>query len=239
MVNRHKGILTYIDQHSFASVQELCSLTGASAATIRRDLDLLQEEGHLLRKHGGAVLNSGESDPLSETFTDLALKGVEKVQNGEVLLLPASPLSREVGRHLVGKSHITVITNDLPLLMSLAENRGIHLVSLGGNYDPDTESLQGMIAEITLREIKADVLLFRPSGIDWNEEKVYADLKNTALLKMMMRTSRRIILLVDKEVFDRQSGALAGSLSAIDTVITDQQIPEKRPENLKIISTCQ
>ena len=51
---RKKLIVEYLKQNHIATTQTLCDITGASPATIRRDLTLMEEESLLLRTHGGA-----------------------------------------------------------------------------------------------------------------------------------------------------------------------------------------
>ena len=43
--------------HGSVSVRELAETLGASSATVRRDLELLEEQKLLSRSHGGAVRN--------------------------------------------------------------------------------------------------------------------------------------------------------------------------------------
>ena len=61
--------LTLIRQHLYshgpASVQDLAEATGASLATLRRDLAVLETEGVIDRSHGGARLARGSSIEVS------------------------------------------------------------------------------------------------------------------------------------------------------------------------------
>ena len=55
---RFEAILQELADNRAASVTRLCELTGASEATIRRDLTILSRQGRLNKVHGGAVLAS-------------------------------------------------------------------------------------------------------------------------------------------------------------------------------------
>ena len=57
---RFEVILRELNTNRAASVPHLCSLTGASEATIRRDLNTLARQGRLNKVHGGAVLTGSE-----------------------------------------------------------------------------------------------------------------------------------------------------------------------------------
>ena len=47
-------ILDYLNQHHMVDLQTLVTMTSASESTLRRDLDSLEDEGLLIRVHGGA-----------------------------------------------------------------------------------------------------------------------------------------------------------------------------------------
>ena len=57
---RAERILQELAQRRAATVTDLCQVTGASEATIRRDLNALARQGKLSKVHGGAVLLGGE-----------------------------------------------------------------------------------------------------------------------------------------------------------------------------------
>ena len=58
---RAERILAELANRRAVTVSSLCQVTGASEATIRRDLNALDRQGKLSKVHGGAVLLSGVS----------------------------------------------------------------------------------------------------------------------------------------------------------------------------------
>lgn len=69
---RARAILQQLSQHQTVSVTELCQATGASEATIRRDLNALARQGKLVKIHGGAT--SLEEEEFLAREPDLATK---------------------------------------------------------------------------------------------------------------------------------------------------------------------
>ncbi|MEM9813724.1 MAG: DeoR family transcriptional regulator, partial [Pseudomonadota bacterium] len=51
---RHTAILSAVQDRPFVSVADLCGLTGASEATVRRDIATLHMQKKLRRVRGGA-----------------------------------------------------------------------------------------------------------------------------------------------------------------------------------------
>jgi DeoR/GlpR family transcriptional regulator of sugar metabolism len=54
---RREKIQEYLAIHQIARTVDLCELLDTSEATVRRDLEWLEQEGFLERTHGGAILN--------------------------------------------------------------------------------------------------------------------------------------------------------------------------------------
>lgn len=54
---RLDAIRSHLYTHGFSSIQALADAVGASLATIRRDLQVLEGEGAISRSHGGARLS--------------------------------------------------------------------------------------------------------------------------------------------------------------------------------------
>jgi DeoR/GlpR family transcriptional regulator of sugar metabolism len=52
---RHRLILGLLNRRGYVTIAEACEVTGASAATTRRDLARLAAAGALIRLHGGAA----------------------------------------------------------------------------------------------------------------------------------------------------------------------------------------
>jgi hypothetical protein len=51
---RRQKIVELVADSKFLTTAQICARTGASAATVRRDLQLLDRLGRLVRVHGGA-----------------------------------------------------------------------------------------------------------------------------------------------------------------------------------------
>ena len=58
LTSRQQKILQLVQQRQQISVADLCRELYFSPSTIRRDLELLQQQELLLRTHGGAMLRS-------------------------------------------------------------------------------------------------------------------------------------------------------------------------------------
>ena len=60
-IERLEAIRSQLYSHGFSTIQSLSEAIGASLATIRRDLQTLEDEGAVDRVHGGARIAEGSS----------------------------------------------------------------------------------------------------------------------------------------------------------------------------------
>ena len=65
---RRNRILEILQKKQRATVKELSQAVGVSEATLRTDLNVLEKEGHLIRTHGGAMID--ESIPSEKSFVE-------------------------------------------------------------------------------------------------------------------------------------------------------------------------
>ena len=132
-----------------------------SAATLRRDLALLEEERLLARTHGGAV-TTGVTYPLHNRLRDerrdlkraLARVAASRVPGGpQVVALTGGVVTPGLARELADRDRLTVVTNALDIAADLAMRPRLKVVVTGGVTRPKSYSLAGPWAEHLLRDV--------------------------------------------------------------------------------------
>jgi len=117
---RRQAIARVIEEKTRASVIELSKSLSVSEVTIRKDLAVLEEEGSVLRTHGGAIsVGRSRSELAFEVRTRLhkaekSLIGAEAarlVEDGDSIALDASSTAFQIARHLKARRELTVVTN--------------------------------------------------------------------------------------------------------------------------------
>ena len=129
---------------------EIADLLDVSRATIRRDLDALEEMGHLKRTHGGAIA----IDPKNELpfFSKLSVSGTEKREIGikAASLIPEGAVIGCTGgttvmgvMKAIGDKKLTVVTNAINIAMELAVIDSVQVVVTGGALRSHSYELVG------------------------------------------------------------------------------------------------
>ena len=119
---RREQIQEYLAIHKVARIDNLSEMLNASEATIRRDLERLEDIGFLERTHGGAILSQRLN--LEQDYAQRAQRSPDEkrwigalaasmIENGDIVFVNSGTTTTEVIRHIPANLNITVITNNL------------------------------------------------------------------------------------------------------------------------------
>jgi DeoR/GlpR family transcriptional regulator of sugar metabolism len=206
-------------------VGDLAESFGVSEMTIRRDLGRLASEGKIERVRGGAVDADGER-PFAETVVEhheekdrIGAAAAGLLHDGQTVMVDIGTSTLQAARHLRGRT-LSVVTSSLAVYEELLPEPTIELVLPGGVVRRNYRSLVGPLAEESLRQLGADVLLLGASGIDdqgvWDSTMVEVPIK-----RAMIAGAARVVLLADSRKFGRHSAMRICGLDSIDHIVTD------------------
>lgn len=172
---REKIILEMLLKKKRVTVKELSHTLYISEPSVRRDLADLEKQNLIKRIHGGAVLEetliSKNKIPFiireyeqSSAKTIIAQKASEYVKDNDIVFLDASTSAFRVIPFLLSKANITVVTNGVRALTSLAEFN-INTISTGGRLVNSCLALVGDEAYKTIDSINANIAFFSCRGL--------------------------------------------------------------------------
>lgn len=210
-------------------VEDLRAELGVSVATIRRDLDELEETGALRRVHGGAV--SVDERAVEARFEAkaaehaaekrrIAARALELIRPRETIYLDSGSTVLELARRLVGRSDLTIVTNSLPAIVELA-GHGPRLVVIGGELRPLSQALVGPLTLPLLDELFVDRAFMGTFSLSLDAGLTTTDPAEAFTKERVLGRAREVVLLVDSSKLGTRSFAHAGRLDEIDVVVTD------------------
>jgi len=231
---RRSRLLELVRNLQFASLPQLVEYMGVSDSTIRRDLELLEDQGATRRIHGGVLfVGAAPKVPHFESREPaqwnlkkvIAQTAAALVEDGDTVLLDGGSTTYEVARLLVGRP-LHVVTNSLPVANLFASNSNSDLVLIGGNVCPRTGVVRGPYADQMLSQVRVRKTILSTAAVC--EEGFF---NNNMLLieteRAMMRAGKEVIVVVDSTKFGNQSLGHVCSLSTVDHVVVDSQISEE------------
>jgi DeoR/GlpR family transcriptional regulator of sugar metabolism len=231
---RRERVRQIVRSRHAVRVEDLKDELGVSTATIRRDLDELEESGELRRVHGGAV--SIEDRPIETRFEAkatehaaekqrIAERAVELVEPDSTVYLDAGSTCLELARLLAHRTDVTVVSNSLPAIIELA-GQGPRLVVVGGELRPLSQAIVGPLSVPTLDALYVDRAFMGTFSLSLDAGLTTTDPAEAFTKERALTRAREVVLLVDGSKLGTRSLAHAGRLDQVDVVITDADLDE-------------
>lgn len=239
---REKLILEALSNSGFVSYRDLEANLDASPATIRRDLARLEEEGRILRVHGGAKAVEAGEEPVSS----LALKGTPFAKSiaqnlaakrvigraaaqlchaGEGVIIDGGSTTYQMCEHLSDKG-LQVLSNSLHIINALLPQDGTTLLVPSGTIFREQNIILAPSGEHSMPEFHAAKLFIGAAAV--SARGIFqADTVLVASQRRLLEASDQVVLLVDSSKFAVSSGAIVCGLDRIDVVVTDSGVSEE------------
>lgn len=227
---RFEVILRELNTNRAASVPHLCSLTGASEATIRRDLNTLARQGRLNKVHGGAVLTGSEfqgEEP--DVGTKSLLHQPEKeriaryaaslIDDDDVVYIDAGTTTVRMMEYLKDCKALFV-TNGVACAQRLLE-LGLRGHVLGGWLKPGTGAVVGADALAGLERYNFTKAFLGINGITVRQGYTTPDPEEAAVKRKASERAYLTYILADNSKFEKVTAATVLPLEKA-SVITDQ-----------------
>ncbi len=210
-------------------VAELTDRFGVNAATIRRDLKALEEQGAVHRVHGGAMAVekiAPESTVAPETPEARIGQAVaEMIADGETIFLGPGQLPLEVVRRLTTHSRLTIVTNGLDVAHWVAANTPYTLIVTGGQAEGRDMGLVGQLTRSALSALRADHVILELGGVSAVEGLTDDSLPQAEIAQMLLETGYQVIVLVAAERVGRVAAAYIAPASEADIIVTTREAP--------------
>lgn len=225
-------ILRELDASGYAAVADLADRLGVSAVTVRSDLELLEQEGALIRTHGGAVpvpveggrysfaVRRGVRVPAKERIGEYA---ASLIQDGEAIVMDASTTAWHVAHRLDSKRDITVITNGLHVALELLRWPGVSVMMPGGSLWREAAAVIGEEDNWVLSQGNLQRGFFGGRGLTVADGLTDASPDEAVLKRQFIEAVREVNVILDSSKLGKVSFAPVVGIENIHRVITDSE----------------
>lgn len=261
---RWQLILSRLEERGVVRVSDLVSMTGASPATLRRDLARLEESGQLRRVHGGAEV---PGEPIRNRLTAtsfgasqtihadekraVAARAAQLCEDGEAIILNAGSTTWFLARCLRSR-RMQVLTNSFPIAQELIANSQNRVMLPGGEIYREPGIILSPFDEDAIQNF-ASIKMFMscfaitPLGIIESDPLIAR-----AEAKLLTR-AEELIVIADSSKFEARGNLVVCPLNRVSTLVTDAGAPQAmleqleaagveviiaRPEDLKTLSAA-
>ena len=232
--DRQAQMTRHLYAHESASIQQLAELTGASIATVRRDLTRLGADGVILRTHGGARIANQSDERLAFDIraVENAPAKLAVAEAAFALLRPNSTILLDSGTTILQLARmirlhplpLTVFTNGLRIALELIDTAQVNLVLLGGDLRRGHLSATGPMTETQLKQLWFDQLYLGAGGIDSQLRVCSVDSLGAQLNAAMIERAEETYLLADASKYGRRATYVVAPLQAATRVVVDDTL---------------
>ncbi|WP_246149224.1 DeoR/GlpR family DNA-binding transcription regulator [Skermanella pratensis] len=214
------------------SIAELTELLGVSHMTVRRDIQQLERDGHVMTVPGGVRLPERISVEPShvvksrlqhEQKAAIGRTAAALVPEGAVVYLDAGTTTLEIARRLPERSDITVVTNDFVVAGYLARHSACRLYHTGGEVERENQSCVGDTAAQAIRRYNFDIAFLSTSS--WGMRGVSTPAENKIPVKQaIVQSAVKAVLVTDSSKYGKVGTFNAVPLEALGAVVTDDRL---------------
>lgn len=241
---RQNSIVSYIVSNRRANVAQLAELFGVTEVTIRRDLITLEQQGYVVRTHGGAINNTDKSiwqktslecriNQSVEKKQAIAKAAVKLLTNGQSIFLDGGSTVAYVTKELSLLKDLLIVTNSLSIAQSLVGLNGNRVILTGGELETQTDVILGPTCVNQLNLYRTDVAIIGISGLLIDEGIFSSIPEEKATKSVMIQNAKKVIVVSDSSKVEQVAFTFLASMDKIDYLVTDDAITKDQIKRLK------
>ncbi len=205
---RQALILDRVREAGAVRVADLARELEVSDMTVRRDLEVLHEQGLLEKVHGGATAISGlasyepgfvaKSALQQAEKAEIAAAAAELVEPGMAIAISAGTTTHALAARVADIPRVTIVTNSLRVADVLYRTgRRDQTVILTGGVRTPSEALVGPLAVAQIRSIHLDVVFMGVHGMDAKAGFTSPNLSEAETNRALIEAGRRLVVVAD------------------------------------------
>lgn len=235
---RHAFILERIRADGAVRVSDLMRQLDVSDMTVRRDLGMLETQGHLVKVHGGATLRreSAMHEPGFATKRTLehdaklaiARSAAAMVTPGMAVALSAGSTTYELSRRLAEVPRLTIVTNSVPAAEVLYHGgRNDQTIILCGGVRTPSDALVGPFAVSALRKVNVDIVFLGVHGMHERAGFTTPNMLEAETDQALIETGGRVVVTADHTKWGITGVSTIAALAQADMIISDSGLDER------------
>ena len=238
---RRDRIRSLVREGGVARVEDLRKNLKVSVATIRRDLEILEEEGKVKRVHGGAVsMESRLEESVFDDKTSQASKQKKRIAEDafnlvgheESVFLDGGSTTLFLARLLKQRTDITVVTNSVRAMEELADS-GPRVIFTGGEFRRISQTMVGPLSSAILEQIRVDKAFMGTMGFCLKNGITTTDPNEAYIKRVVAENAGQVILMADSSKAEKVSFARVSDWDQVDILISDSDIPKDFTKTLR------
>ncbi|MCB4798207.1 DeoR/GlpR family DNA-binding transcription regulator [Neotamlana laminarinivorans] len=225
---RHKLILDKLKMSKKVLSKDLSGLLFVSEDTIRRDLKELEVKDLIYKVHGGALLKESRVRSYDERSTSdieqkkkIAIKAVQLIKNGQVIIMSGSSTNLELAKIIPPKINATIYTYSLPIAVELSHHPSVEVIFIGGKLNKEAQVTVGIDVVKPIYNISADICFMGTDGIDLSRGLTEPNWEVSRIKNSMIETSNYVVVMCVSTRINSVKRHSVVPINKVDTIISD------------------
>ena len=247
---RRNAIYDIVKKQGRADITELVKRFGVSAETVRKDLILLEKQGHVRRVHGGALRIGGSIPVLSldqradlhrDKKQELCHYVLSLIEEDDWIFLDAGSTTNELLPLLAEKfRRLHIVTYHATLVNRLSSCPDFEIFVCGGRLEQAEEYFYGPLTEAALRSFRVNKAFICPAAFSLEAGATSSHFACNSLMQAAADIADKIYLLADSEKLEKRGNFCLFEAERVDSVVTDSAICDEifelyRENGIKVV----
>ena len=230
-IERQRRILDLLNETGSLRTIEVSEALGVTDETVRKDFEMLEKRGELLRIHGGASRTERIREDLPfnerqavrrEEKLSIARLAASRIEANDTIFLDASSTVLTLTEFLPDLP-MTVLTNALNVLTALAERPNLDLICTGGLYDAKSRSFIGLGAEKSLQRYNIHRMFLSGNGLNIERGVSESNSRQASFKERVIASAGDVVFLADHSKLGQKASFFFANVTDLTCLITDSQ----------------
>jgi len=250
-LDRRSFIIDKLNIYKNISIKDICNELSVSLPTIRNDLDILEQSGHIIRTFGGAILNE-QSNRNNEQNNSLELPygirtsqnyenkvkiggiAAELIKDSDIIFLDAGTTVFQILDGIIAKKikKLVVLTNSLHVCMYLMNIPDIIHYLVGGSIKSTSMATIGFRTIDEIKRNRVNKVFLGADGLN-SDGFMVQDINEAKTKQAMMEIAAVKYLLADSSKINNPTFIEVAKFEELDAVVTENGIFGIDKENIE------
>lgn len=225
----------YILQNEKVSIRQLQKHFDISINTLRRDLDELEQRGHVSKVYGGVAARTLSSlTPMPKRFQQnvqnkrfIGEMAASLIPDNTTIFIDSGSTTSNIVRCLNQKKGLTLVTHSLVALNEASCLKEVNTISLGGIYNASVGAFVGLSTFETIKTLSLKIAVMAATGVSIKHGLSNTTYFEAELKRVVTENCEKIILLADHTKFGKEALITYCPLEKVAAVVTDVKPTEE------------
>lgn len=226
---RQQLLVQLARERGYVTVEELVERLEVTHQTVRRDINLLCDEGLLSRFHGGAAFRSSVTnlpyearrDSMSEEKSRIAEAVAADIPDHSSVFIDIGTTAEAVAAALMVRSGLRVVTNNINVISLLSKKEDFELVVCGGSVRNRDLAVVGQTTTEFIGRFHVDFAVIGVVAIAPDGSVLDFSVDEEPLTQAIIGCARQAFVVADRTKYGRHAMAKVAHLSQVAAVYSD------------------